>query len=111
MLETCKQKVLDEIALFFLEKLIELDYNGHFHQLHSFVLDITDTKIFRSTNVISPKKQIITNMCILNFVNKDMADINVSKIFRLNDVTDSSPFNPRGHESIRVTTIRNKVFK
>ena len=53
------------------------------------VLVIIDTKLFKSKNVISPKKKIPTNVCILNFVNRDMEDINVSKIFQTKDVIDS----------------------
>ena len=47
-----KKKVLKEIALFFLEKPVELDYTRQFHQWESFVLDISDTKLFKSKNVI-----------------------------------------------------------
>ena len=78
MLETCKKKVLKGVALFFLEKPVELDYNKQFHQWYSFALDIIDTKLFKPTNVISPKKKIPKNVCI--FVNKGIADT-VSKTF------------------------------
>ena len=56
------------------------------------------------------------NVRTLKFVNKGMEDINVSKIFQMNDVIDSLPFNLQEHENILVTTykliatIRNKVF-
>ena len=47
-----KKKVLKEIVLFFFEKPVELDYTRQFHQLESFVLDISDTKPFKSKKVI-----------------------------------------------------------
>ena len=47
-----KKKVLKETALFFFEKPVELDYTRQFHQWESFVLDISDTKLFKSKKVI-----------------------------------------------------------
>ena len=50
-----------------------MEYNIQFNQWNNFVLDIIDTKLFRSTtNVISPKKKILANVCTLSCVNKDM---------------------------------------
>ena len=105
-----KKQVLKEIGLFFFEKTVELDYNRQIHQWYSFVLDIIDTNLIKSANVIFPKKKITTNVCSLNFVNKGTEDINVSKNFQKKDVIDSL------HENIPVTTykltatIKNKVF-
>ena len=76
-----------------LETPLELDYNGQFHQWYSFVLDIIAKKLFKSASVISPKKKILTNVCTLNFVNKDIEDFNVSKIFQMKDIIDSLPCN------------------
>ena len=70
---TCKKKFPKEIALFFLDKPVEMEYNIQFNQWNNFVLDIIDTKLFRSTtNVISPKKKILANVCTLSCVKKDM---------------------------------------
>ena len=68
ILKACKNKVLKQIALFFLEKQGELEYNGQMHQRNSFVLDIINTKLLKSIIVISPKKKIPTNVYTLNFV-------------------------------------------
>ena len=68
ILKTWKNKVLKEIALFFLEKLGELEYNGQIHQCNSFVLDSINTKLLKSTIVISPGKNIPINVYTLNFV-------------------------------------------
>ena len=68
MLKTWKNKVLKEIALFFLEKLGELEYSGQIHQWNSLVLDSINTKLLKSTIVISPRKNIPINVCTLNFV-------------------------------------------
>ena len=42
ILETCKKKVLKEIALFFLEKFVELNCNGQLNQVCSFLIDVID---------------------------------------------------------------------
>ena len=47
-----------------------------------------------------PNKKISTNLNTLNFVNKGMGKINVTKIFKMKDVFDSVPFNLQDHESI-----------
>ena len=65
-----------------------------------------DTKLFKSTNVISPKQKIPRNMCTLNFLNKCMDGINVSKFFQMKDAIDSVPFNLYDHESVPVTTYK-----
>ena len=73
-------------ALFVLEKPVAMDYNWQFYQWYNFVLDIVDTKHFKSTIVISPNRKIPTKVYTLNFVNKGMEDINFSKIFQMKDV-------------------------
>ena len=70
------------MAFLFLEKPVELDYNGQFNQWCSFELDIIDTKLFKLTIVISSKKKILTNMCTLSIVNMGMVDIFVSNVFK-----------------------------
>ena len=52
--QTCKKNILREIVLFFVDKLVELDCNRKFHRWYRFVIDITDTKLFKSY-VISSK--------------------------------------------------------
>ena len=63
-------------------------------------------QIYKSTNIISPKKKIPKNVCTLNFLNKDMEDFNVSKIFQMKGVNDSLQVNPQDHENISVTTYK-----
>ena len=63
-------------------------------------------QIYKSTNIISPKKKIPKNVCTLNFVNKGIEDFNVSKIFQMKNVNDSLQLNLRDHENISVTTYK-----
>ena len=55
-------------------------------------------------------------MCTLNFLNKCIEGINVSKFLQMKEAIDSVPFNLYDHESVPVTTykltklIENIVF-
>ena len=117
ILKHYKKKVLKEIVFFFLVRPVEPDYKGQFHQWYSFVLDIVDTKLFKSTNVISVMKKIPTNVCSFKFVNKGVEYINVSKVFQMKNLPNSLSFNLQERENICVTTyklnatISNKVVK
>ena len=75
------------------------------------ISNITD--IFLNQKISSPQRK---RVCTLNYLNKDLEDIIVFKIFQMKDAIDSLQFNLQDHESILASTykltvtIRNKLF-
>ena len=53
--ETCKKKVLKEVALFFVDKPVEMEQNTQFHQWCSFVLDFIKCRL---------TKQNVSSKCV-----------------------------------------------
>lgn len=106
--ETCKKKVLKEVALFFVDKPVEMEQNRQFHQWCSFVLDFI--------KCLLTKQNVPANVCTLNFVNKGMEDVNVSKIFQTKNAIGLLLLSLQDYKNLPLTTykvaatIRNKAF-
>ena len=66
ILEACKKKALKEITVFLLETSVKRNCNGKISRCYNFVLDDIDINLFKSTNIIPPKKKIPTSACTLD---------------------------------------------
>ena len=65
--------------------------------------------LFKSINILSHKRKRLKQTCVLNFVDTDMEDINVSKIFQMKNAIDYLPFNLQDHKIILLITYRLNV--
>ena len=86
-------------------------------QLYLFILDMIDTKFYSKIQVPQPRKTPPKNVCIVDFVNKGMDQIHLSKIFRSSEVTNCLPdVLKSGDDDIPKVTfrlnrpIRNKIL-
>ena len=111
-LNTIKKKILKTIASKILHMAhFEAKYEIYYH----FIIDVIDTKLYRYKKE-SPKKSPPKNVCVVNFDNKALEAINLSKIFRHQDVISVLPEDLQGDDNIPVVTyklggtIRNKIL-
>ena len=88
MLNLAKKKVLKEIAFHILERDTFTFYENRFQWYH-YILDIIDTKFLSPPEI--KKKTIRKNVVTIDFVNKGLDDIHVSKIFRSPEVISLLP--------------------
>ena len=113
ILNLVKKKVLKEIAFHILERDTFNFYENRFQWYH-YILDIIDTKFLNPSEI--KRKPVPKNVIVINFVNKGLDDIHISKIFRSADVISLLPEALQNEEDIpRVTMkldppIRSKIL-
>ena len=113
-LNLAKKKVLKEIAFYILERDTFTFYENRFQWYH-YILDIIDTKFLKIPEQINKKKTPV-NVVTINFVNKGLDDIHISKIFRSPAVTSLLPQVLQKDEEVPTCTmkldppIRNKIL-
>ena len=104
MLNIAKKKVLKEIAF----QIMERD-NFTFHenrfQIYEYILDVIDTKFLKEEEPIK-KRKAPKNVISIQFVNKGLEDIHVSKIFRSPEVTSLLPEALKGEDDIPSCTMK-----
>ena len=83
-------------------------------QYYFYMLDIIDSKLYRSTT--ATKKTSPKNICVINFQNKAIEHIKLSKILNEPDVISQLPMELQNKENRPIityklsSTIRNKIF-
>ena len=92
-------------------------FEENYDQWYSYITDIIETKFFSKSDQPTPKsKKSRNNVCVVNFVNKGMEQLNLSKIFRSDSVVSSLPEILRKEDNIPAITfkldfpIRNKIL-
>ena len=88
LLNLTKKKVLKEIAFHILER-DTFPFYDHRFQVYHYILDIIDTKLYKPSKVET--KKIPKNVITINFVNKGIDDIHISRILRSSEVTSLLP--------------------
>ena len=89
LLNLTKKKVLKEIAFHILER-DTFQFYDHRFQVYHYILDIIDTKLYKPSQKL-PTKNIPKNVITINFVNKGLDDIHISRILRSAEVTSLLP--------------------
>ena len=114
LLNRSKKKLLKEIAHSIIERE-NFNYVEGREQWYIFISDIIDTLLLK--DVMHPsKKDHYENPCIINFVNKGLNKLGISKIFRLPDVVEALPLDLQDDLKIPFPTykldppIRNKIL-
>ena len=89
ILNLTKKKVLKEIAFQIMERDSLPLYETRF-QIYHYILDVIDTKLLKD-DPPPPKRKAPKNVVTINFVNKGLDNIHVSKIFRSPEVASLLP--------------------
>ena len=89
LLNNIKKKVLKEIAYHIMERDV-FTFRSNREQWYLYILDIIDTK-FLKPPAEKIRKKIPKNVCVVNFVNKGLDDIHLSKIFNSPEVVALLP--------------------
>ena len=98
ILNSCKKKLLKEIAYNILERE-NFVYIESREQWYHYILDVIETRLWK--NVTPPEKTSYRqNPCIIHFVNKGLNKLGLSKIFRSEDVVNSLPTDLQGEKDI-----------
>ena len=104
MLNRIKKKVLKEIAFHIMERDTFTFIENKF-QVYHYILDIIDTKLLKP-EVVVEKKAAPKNVIVIDFVNKGLDDIHLSKIFRSQEVTELLPEALKAEDEIPVSTMK-----
>ncbi len=104
ILNRIKKKVLKEIAFQIMERDTYTFIENRF-QVYHYILDIIDSK-FLKPEVTVQKKSAPKNVVVIEFVNKGLDDIHLSKIFRSTEVTSLLPEPLRAEDEIPVSTMK-----
>ena len=104
ILNRTKKKVLKEIAFQMMERDSFTFVEKRF-QVYHYISDIIDTK-FLKPEVVVERKPAPKNVVVVEFVNKGLDDIHLSKIFRTPEVTSLLPEPLRADEEIPVSTMK-----
>ena len=88
LLDTAKKNVLKQIASHIIDQHWNID--GDCKRWFSFILDIIDTKLYRSEKKVMNKK-ITKSICKVNFVNKGLEHIRLSKIINSPEIVGHLP--------------------
>ena len=75
-------------------------------QVYHYILDIIDTKLFKPPLVVE-KKSAPKNVIVVDFVNKGLDDIHLSKIFRSEEVIQLLPEELKEEDEIPVSTVKS----
>ena len=116
ILNSIKKKVLKQIATRILYRYNNShDLKENLDQYYFYMLDIIDSKLYRSTT--ATKKTSPKNVCVINFQNKPIEHIKLSKILNEPDVISQLPMELQNKENRPPiityklsSTIRNKIF-
>ena len=104
ILNLTKKKVMKEIAFHILERDTFTFYENRF-QVYHYILDIIDTKLFKTSSE-KVQKKTPKNVITINFVNKGLDDIHISKILRSTAVTSLLPESLRVDDEIPTCTMK-----
>ena len=104
MLNCAKKKVLKEIAFHIMERDTFIFLENRF-QVYHYIMDIIDTKLFKPPLVVE-KKSAPKNVIVVDFVNKGLDDIHLSKIFRSKEVIQLLPEQLKEEDEIPVSTVK-----
>ena len=98
ILNSCKKKLLKEIAYNILERE-NFVYIESREQWYHYILDLIETRIWKA---VTPPEKVSRrqNPCIIHFVNKGLNKLGLSKIFRSEDVVNSLPPEIQGEKDI-----------
>ena len=110
-----KKKTLKKIASEILMKSPLIDFNSFSEQYYLFIFDIIDTKLYKPVQSKN-RKQAPKHICTVNFDNKAVESIQLSRILNHPDIVSALPEGMRNKEDIPVvtyklgSTIRNKIL-
>ncbi|WP_456235821.1 hypothetical protein [Soonwooa purpurea] len=114
ILNQTKKKVLKCIASRIMLQSDLLYKMAEYHQWYEYILDIIDTKLYKPP--IIKNKYIKRNVCVVDYENKGLDDINLAKIFRNREIVQMLPNKLLMEDNIPLVTyrlgptIRNKIF-
>ena len=102
-LNLAKKKVLKEIAFQIMERDNFEFYENRF-QIYQYILDIIDSKFLKEDKI--KERRTPKNVITIQFVNKGLDDIHVSKIFNSPEVVSLLPEVLRGEEEVPSCTMK-----
>ena len=115
LLNKIKKKTLRSIYKYIILEKASLFKFDIFHQWYDFVCDVIDCKLYRPP-IIKKDKKSPKFVCVVDFINKGMDSIGLSKIINKHDVFEKLPDKIKSQESKICVTyklrnpIRNKIF-
>ena len=104
ILNLAKKKVLKEIAFHILERDKFTFYENRYQWYH-YILDIIDTKFFKSKS-IPVKKSPPRNVVVIRFVNKGLDELHINNIFHSPEVISELPEELQKEENIPACTMK-----
>ena len=116
ILNNLSKSILKNIASEIIEPSI-FEFKTEYEQIYIYIADIIDTKFVNKIDPIPSKKKIPpSNVCVIQFINKGIDDIHLSKIFKSEDVINNLPTILQEENNIPIATfkldnpIRNKIL-